>query len=187
MARAEAARGEKVTEAELSRLAEILMKLMEQNARPSPNYLLALSSAFFGAVGGFGVNLLMYRFHERQRYEARLRRARVKADRDLRTSRQLLENLRRFEDSLSPETIRTRNAELKERYDRIYLTLRNADDIKYGELFLNAIETARLERGRIEKRRDYGPEFHGIDAIIKRLEQEYKGPWLELERKLFEE
>jgi hypothetical protein len=176
-----------VTEVELSQLAEILMKLIGQNARPFPNYLLALVSAFFGAVGGFGVNLLMYRFHERQRYEAQLRRVRVKADRDLRASRRLLERLRQLEDFLSPEAIRTKNTELKERYNRIHLVLRNADDIEYGELFLNAIKTARLDGGKVEKRRDYGPEFHGIDAIIKRLEQEYKGPWLKLDRKLFEE
>jgi hypothetical protein len=88
---------------------------------------------------------------------------------------------------VAPETIPKANAELKERYDRIYLVLRNADDIEYGKLFLDAIGGARLEGARSERRRDYGSELDGIDAIIKRLEQKYKGPWLQLERKLFEE
>ncbi len=59
MARAEVARGERVTEAELSRLAEILMRLTEGNARASLNYWPVLLSALLGVVGGVGTNLVM--------------------------------------------------------------------------------------------------------------------------------
>lgn len=170
VARADLEKAERVTEAELQRLAEIMGEISLKN--DSINYWRAIGGFVAGIVAGILIglifNLALDWIRNQRAKKQKLREARISLYRALWDYKRLLSDVPDFGSTLhGPDVWSANQQRFDEIWRRILLAINSGEDEEYGRIIFEKLRFTIYQRTTTAGQ---AAEIKAVDGIIKSLE-----------------